>query len=103
MQRRTIKTVYVALIWLVGCLSFSLAQDINYTKKGKILSEGETPTTGGEVEVKAYRLELIKLDKPFPVAGKKQPLEKAFRLVLVTKDDLFLDDISFWIDDSPYW
>jgi hypothetical protein len=101
------KSFLISFVLLLTSLSVCLAQNgsmSNYTKDGKLISEGGGAgnNISGEFKLTAYRLEVIDLAKPFDLKDGKPPIETAFRLVLITKDKLPPGDFSIWIDDSPH-
>jgi hypothetical protein len=71
---------------------------------GQVLSEGKNSAPVGPLKAKTYRLEKVKLAKPFESVGPngtKRRLESAFR-VKVTLDSPPNNDYFIWIDDVPW-
>lgn len=104
MIRFLLNFISVGFVLLCAGLLLCPAQNsrkADYTRKGVVISEGRNSNTG-DPEVNGYRLEVFELARPFNMGDGKPPLESAFRLVIVTKDDISLNDFSIWMDDFPY-
>lgn len=71
---------------------------------GQVLATGRNTKPVGPLKAKTYRLERVKLAKPFETLeadGTKHRLETAFRLT-VTLDSPPNGDYFIWIDDVPW-
>lgn len=96
------KNLGLTALILLLCLSIGFAQgndERGYNIEGKLISQGGSKSPTGELAVTNYRLEEIKLDKPFDLRDQKKPIEKAFRLVINTKKPLPLNGALVWIDE----
>jgi len=96
------KTVLTICLLCLGAVSICLAQDdLNklLLKQGKVIAEVSAGTASGPIEVTRYRLEQVKLTKPFDLRDNLPPLESVFRLVIVTAKSLAIDDYGIWLDD----
>jgi len=75
-----------------------------HTAPGKLISAGKNSTPVGPLKAKSYRLEKVKLAKPFESVetdGTKRRLETAFRLK-VTLDSPPNNNYLIWVDDVPW-
>lgn len=96
-------TLGAYFVFLVGCLmSVSGQTDVDsfYTKEGKLVTELNTSVLSEEFNLVGYRLEVIDL----PVSGDKKiddlPLQRAFRIVVVSSRDLpKMRLYSVWLGD----
>ncbi|MGH9929088.1 MAG: hypothetical protein ACREA9_07660, partial [Pyrinomonadaceae bacterium] len=94
-------------------LNYASAQEASSTRNdlltderfapGEALSAGKNTTPVGSLKAISYRLEKVKLRKPFETAepnGTKRQLETAFR-IKITLDSPPNNDYFIWIDDVP--
>lgn len=88
------------LIFFCGLSICSAQDDSNelFLKKGKLISKENSVISDGKIEITQYRIELVKLTKPFDMGSDKPPLENVFRIVIVTAKPLPFEDYSIWID-----
>ncbi len=112
--RRRIHTQTICLLsTVVACSLFAMAQQGSpnkqepvdeHTAPGKLISAGKNSTPVGPLKAKSYRLEKVKLAKPFESVetdGTKRRLETAFRLK-VTLDSPPNNNYLIWVDDVPW-
>lgn len=93
-------SLLITLLILFCNLSICVAQGDDYERKGSVISKGSNKTPVGDLKVTTYRLELIKLTKPFDLGDEKPPIETAFRLVIMTDEPLPFGNVSVWIDEK---
>lgn len=102
-MKRFIKNACLTVTILFFCsLSVCLAQDdLNklMLKKGKLIVQINAGTAVGQIQTIKYRLEQVKLSKPYDLHDDKPPLENVFRLVVVTDKPLPTGFYSIWLDD----
>jgi hypothetical protein len=92
--------VLITLLVIFCNLSICLAQGDDYERKGSVISKGSNRTPVGELKVTTYRLEVIKLTKPFNLGDDKPPIETAFLIVIMTDEPLPFGNVSVWLDDK---
>jgi hypothetical protein len=98
----------VLLVLCVAVTSGSAQQTRSSTDEhlapGEVLSAGNNTKPVGPLKAKTYRLEKVKLAKPFETVdtdGTKHRLESAFRLTVIL-DSPPNADYFIWIDDVPW-
>ncbi len=88
-----------------GSLSVCLAQANSqnlHIKQGTIIHEEERTASNGRITVIGYRLEQVRLAKPWGGGhkGEPSPLESIFRVVIKTSNDLPKNLYSVWLDEN---
>ena len=71
---------------------------------GQVISSGKNAVPTGSLKVKTYRLERVKLAKPYEtveVDGTKRRVETAFRLT-ITLGSMPTNNYFIWVDEVPY-
>jgi hypothetical protein len=108
--------VFVLFVLSAICLSFvcvdaqqvpSVSKDVlpdEHFAPGQVISSGKNAVPIGSLKVKTYRLERVKLAKPYEMVeadGTKRRLETAFRLT-ITLGSIPASEYFIWVDEVPY-
>lgn len=93
--------ITLSLLFLGSTLCLSQGSLEDFKRTGKLLSESENTAPAGKLGIISYRLEELKLSKPFDLSDGKPAIENAFRLVVLTAQKLPLDTFNIWLDDAP--
>jgi hypothetical protein len=81
--------------------TFSEYKNSEYKGKGIAISAGSNSAPSGRFGVISYRMEEIKLPKPFELGDNRPPIENAFRLVVITDKKMPMETFSIWLGDTP--
>lgn len=101
-MRNSIKRSSLVLVLLIcfGGMSICFSQTEQlYRKPGTVIHQADSPVSAAGIDITGYRLEQVKLEKPWGSAT--PPLDRVFRIVIVAKDSfLKMVDFSIWVADN---
>jgi hypothetical protein len=101
-QLRT--SIQVCFIVLSFLLSVCYAQHGFKTLRadGRVISEGRNTTPVGTLKAATYRLEMVRLERPFAMGRDEPPLDEVFRLKVKTSEPLPMEVFAIWINEVEY-